>query len=193
MKTFVIALCVLSSAALAANPKPTGTPQPAKPAPVAPEGLSASVHALLSGYEYVPSKSDWDRLGPAAFDELAKIWKDSAQKPTTRSRAVSSLALVTSPGAEPLLKSILQDVSIDAKYRSVAAMALSVRLGDQSVPVLKPLLDDKEPRLRESAARALAQTHAAVVPELLKTRLAKEQNATVRDALETSLSRVTAR
>ncbi len=193
MKTLVIALCVISSASFAANPKPAGPRQPAKPAPIAPEGISASVNALLSGYEYVPSKSDWDRLGPAAFDELAKIWKDPAQKPTTRSRAVSSLALVNSPDAEPLLKSILSDVSVEAKYRSVAALALSVRLGEQSVPMLKPLLDDQEPRLRETAARALAQTRAASVPALLKTRLAREQNATVRDALETSLSRVSAR
>jgi cyclophilin family peptidyl-prolyl cis-trans isomerase/HEAT repeat protein len=100
------------------------------------------------------------RLGPRApVSELVRF--ADATNPTTRWRGLYSLArLRAAPGAAPLIRALSDR---DEQTRTVAARGISKALVDSAkldsrsaIDGLRPLLDDRDARIRINALRALA-------------------------------------
>jgi HEAT repeat protein len=157
-------------------------------------GLSAAamreqVDALLNGYERIPSDEDWKRLGPGALGTLEQIYADPNAFPTRRTRAVASMAQVDNPAAVERLKAILQDDRADPQYRSTAALALGARIGNEAVPSLEPALKDRDTRVREASARAMARLGTPEARRSLEAQLENEQDPLVREVIQRSLTK----
>ncbi len=158
--------CASQASKQAAEEARAPAPSPAK----APGELRPKVEALLSGYERIPTDEDWKRLGPEALGVLLQIYQDPAQLPSTRTRAVASLAQVDNPAAVDALKAIVADAAIEAQYRSTAVLALGARTGEKALPQLQPLLEDKSPQLRDAASRAIGKVGTQEARKSLEER-----------------------
>lgn len=191
VKFAAVALCALVAfTASAQTKKKPGHPAPVpvnSPPPPGPENVRAKVETLLSGYEYVPTNEDWKRVGPGALDVLVQIANDPAQLPTRRTRAVASMAQVENPKATDTLLTLANDSKVEVRYRSTAVEALGAKLGDAALPKVSPLLNAKDAELREASARAIARMNTADARKTLESRLEKEQDPAVRDALQRGL------
>jgi HEAT repeat protein len=190
----VLAGLLLSATGCAtqASKQPADETRPATQSPAAKSqgDLKAKVEALLSGYERIPTDEDWKRLGPDALGVLEQLYNDPAQLPSTRTRAVASMAQVDNPAAVDSLKAIVADAKVDAQYRSTAVLALGYRTGEQALPQLEPLLDDKSPQMRDAAARAIGKVGTPDARKSLEERLGKEQDPAVREAIQQSLTKM---
>lgn len=194
MKNKLLVLCcallaVTASAQTSTKKKP-GQQAPAPviaPKPPGPEELRPKVEALLNGYEYVPTAEDWKRLGPNALTVLQDIAKDTTQLPTRRTRAVASMGQVDNPNAGQTLTAMVSDVKVDARYRATAIEALGARLGDKALPTVKPYLSATNVELREATARTLSRMTTPDARKSLESRLEKEQDAAVREAIQRGL------
>lgn len=134
----------------------------------------SQVEALLSGIEYVPTKADWERIGPKAAPVLRAIAADVKALATRRGRAVS--ALVYFPGVETRgsVTTLLRDPQAPAHVRGKAGLVLALTDGAASVKVLAPYADDKDNRLRERIIRALGEVPTAEARGVLERRLKVE-------------------
>ncbi len=177
---------LLLTAAGCANHKSSEEGQGGKLSPAA---LREQVDALLNGYERMPTDEDWKRLGPDALGALEQIYADTNALPTRRTRAVASLAQVDNPAAVERLKAILGDERADAQYRSTAALALGTRLGNAAVPALEPALKDRNTRVREASARAMARLGSPEARRSLEVQLENEEDPAVREVIQRSLTK----
>ena len=154
------------------------------------QATKEKVEALLAGYERVPTAEDFKVLGPEALTVLEQIYNDASQLPTKRTRAVASMALADSPDAEKKLRDIVIDSKVDSQYRSTAALALAHRAGERALTDLAPLLESKEPRLRDAAARAIGSVGSVDARKSLEERLGKETDPSVREAIQQTLTKM---
>jgi HEAT repeat protein len=174
-------------APLACASKPTDKPAAAA---LDPKDVRARCQTLLSGYERVPTEADFAPLGAAALPALEAIRADPASLPTTRSRAVSAMGLLKDPAAVERLKGLAADAELEESQRSAALLALAHRAGEGALPQLAPLLDDPNPRLRDSAARAVARVGTPDARKSLEGRLEKESDPGVREAIQQNLTKM---
>jgi HEAT repeat protein len=189
-----LALCGLAAAGCAVQATPTAEVQPQKvaaPPLKSQAGLRDGVNALLTGYERVPTAEDWKTLGPEALMVLEQVYADAAALPSTRSRAVASMALVDNPEAAARLRTIIDDPKADVQYRSHAVRALAFRVGEQALPQLETALADSAPAMREAAAMALGRLKSPAARRSLEGRLPNEADEAVREALHRSLGKAT--
>lgn len=168
--------------------KPSGPVKPPVPAPVKPTTLEA-VRSLLSGYEYVPSKADFDQVGPEALAALQLVVNDPQALSTTRSRAVAAMAMVGDPLAEAVLEGLVFDASRPVGLRSHAARALGARAGSRAMPVLGRVLEDANPELREAGVRGLVASKLPAAKGLLEKHLSKEATPEVQAVTREGLER----
>lgn len=192
MNRLIRPLCIAALVSWGSGCQSQATKQPAEPAPTAPAkgDLRSQVEALLSGYERVPTAEDWKRLGPEALEVLEAIFQDPKALPSTRTRAVASMALVDNPAAVQRLVAISADSSVDEQYRSTAALALGRRGGPGAFEAVQPLLDDPSARVRDAAARALGSLGTPKARQVLELRLEKEEDPVVREAIQRSLTKL---
>lgn len=176
-----------SAATIASSP--TGAAGSSKTTAPRTRDLEASVEALLNGYERVPDAEDWKALGPQAYTVLDRLIASPDTLPSVKSRAISSLALVQNPEALPRLEGLVQDGSLTPHLRAKAVLALASRAGQPAQPLIAPLLENPAVQVREAAAQALGRFGSPTSRKALETRLAKEKDVAVREAIESGLSR----
>jgi HEAT repeat protein len=152
--------------------------------------LRGKVEALLTGYEYVPTAEDWKKLGPGVLPVLEAVFRDAKALPTTRMRAVSSMAFVEDPLAVTTLKTIAAETQTEARYRAKAVLALGQLGGAEAITSLSPVLESPDTTMREAAARALGQAGGPEARRILEGRLEQEEQAEVREAIQQSLTRL---
>jgi HEAT repeat protein len=90
------------------------------------------------------------------------------------------------PEALKMIEEVAQDSAATPKLRAAAVLALAGLGG--SVATLTPYLNDPAPEVRAAAAIGVARAGGADSKAALEARLEKEEDATVRDALQRALT-----
>ena len=170
-------LLVLPASAPAAGP--SAPPDPAR----------ERVLRLLARSEPLPREADWTPLGPEALGVLLSIVQDAAAPEAQRLRAIAALAVVEPP-EEPTrrLEELSRSSQLTPPLRAAAVLALPRRAGLAALPLLVPLLEDREVLVRSTTARALGRMGGAEARRALESRLALEPHPEVRAALQQGLS-----
>lgn len=190
MKTFLaIALLSLTAAAQAPLKKPgqAQTPPKEAPPPPGPAELKPKVLALITGYELEPKREDWDKLGPKALDVLVAIAQDDTALPSTRTRAIASMNHFDAPSVSTHLATFASQKTLPWRLRATAAEVLVARDGEKALPQVAPMLSSADPLVREAAAKSIARLGTATARKTLESRLEKEEDAAVREAIQQGL------
>jgi len=127
-------------------------------------GLETKVRGLLSGYEFVPTQGDWDKLGPGAAEALAALVDAPAGDLVLRARAVSSLAHFPTPEVRKRLELWLADGTLPELLRRKAAAALGAAFGADAMEALEKARKGASPKLAETIDRSLGVVPAPTGP-----------------------------
>jgi len=184
MKRTLVALIVVALATMASVAS-------AQHDPTIDPGVRAGVVELLGSFEVEPTQKDWDKIGPGAADVLVEIAADPRQQPTMRSRAVSSLVHVESDQHE-LLQNLLANTDTPVIVRRKAMNVLAIKHPEAAIVALEPFVNSDQPRLRESAIRALGLVARPEARVLLQERLKVEPRKYLKDEIKVSLDRIDA-
>jgi HEAT repeat protein len=159
-------------------------------APVA-SGSQGTLHEeilrLLERTEALPRSADWAPLGPEALTELTGLASNPKAPEPQRTRAVAAMAVVAHPEASQRLQALLRGPSTPASVRSAATIALGRRAGLEALPLLTPLLEDKDEQVRATAAQTLGRIGSAEARRVLEERLPLEESPVVREAIQQGL------
>jgi hypothetical protein len=147
----------------------------------------SQVEALLAGYEFVPDKKDWDRVGPAAVAILKDIASDPARKKVQRARAVSSLAFFPQSDTQSFLTRLLQEDAQLMTLRRKAMRALAFGFGAASIDSIKPYLSSSDSHLRATAIKSFGVIKTDQSKSLLSARLKVEPSKVLRQSIEKTL------
>ncbi len=167
------------------SPKTTRAPDSPSPAELRPR-----VQKLLQSDASASRGDDWRQLGPGALQELESVLADATATPELRTRAVRAMGFVDSPDASARLEQIAADRRLDDPLRSAAILGLTRRGGPAASASLGALLEDPHPAIRDSAAQGLGKVGSPDARKLLEDRLGKEENSTVREAIERSITKM---
>lgn len=152
------------------------------------EKLATQVKELLAGFEYVPTREDWAKLGPQAAGVLRQIAADPTASATTRARAVSSLGYFPEAGTESFLTALLAADDQPSLLRRKSLRALAFGFGDKALPQITPYLSNEDKRLRESAIRALGLLKVDAAREALQARLSQEPSSYLQETIRKTLT-----
>src|SRR6218665_1055370 len=155
-----------------------------------PGALHGRVLRMLDRSKTPPREADWAPLGPAALGELLALAKDPQAPAAQRTRAIPALPVVAHAEAAQHLAELLHTPTLPPSLRATAVLALQRRAGLAALPVLAPLLEDGDALVRSTTARALGRMGGGEARRVLEERLALEEHAEVRDALQQGLSDV---
>jgi hypothetical protein len=147
----------------------------------------SQVEDLLAGYEFVPKKEDWDRIGPAAAGVLKDIAADSARKKVQRARAVSSLAFFPQVETQRFLTTLLGEKTQSMTLRRKAMRALAFGFGSASIDTIKPYLSSNDPHLRATAIKSFGVIKTDQSVSLLSARLEVEPSKVLQKSIERAL------
>lgn len=147
----------------------------------------SQVEALLAGFEYVPKKEDWDRIGPAAAPVLRQIAADPNAKKVQRARAISSLAYFPQSTTQTLLKTIIAEETQPKVLRRKALRSLANGFGVKAITTIEPFLSSKDTQIRETAVLALGSIKSDKCKTLLKAQLKVESSALVKETIQKTL------
>ena len=149
------------------------------------EEVRRRVEVLLSGYEHVPSASDWERAGPPAMvgEALVELARQDDARPSTRARAVSSMRHAPTPEVRQYLLATVRDAHAVPLLRRKAIQSLGAVEGDAALPVIRPLLLDPDPFNREAAIRGIAEVGTKAALEAVEAHDAHEASAVVRGTI----------
>jgi len=178
--TFLLVL-VLGQAALAAPPAPAPDRQ-----------IVASAKTLLSGYEAVPSATDWARVGPAEQVAAALMALVQSERTIIAARATSSLDHFARPEVRVFLEARLDDHNLPLTLRGKAAIALAGAFGDDAADAIAPLFAAREPELREDAIRAYRRMVGPAAERFLLGRAAREPDPRLADLMKQASGRIVA-
>lgn len=151
--------------------------------------IASEVNDLLGGIEYVPTAKDWAHIGPEGATVLKAIAGSPKERPTRRSRAISSLAFYPTADTKAFLEGLASDTTLKTKYRGKALRALAVAFKADAVPFLTNFAADQNVRLREDAVLGLGSIGTPAAKDALKKRLDLEEKVHVRDHIQKSLAR----
>ncbi|WP_257456294.1 HEAT repeat domain-containing protein [Archangium lipolyticum] len=162
---------------------------PASPsAPRAPGTLHQEILRLLESPESLPREADWAPLGPEALTELSGLASNPDAPEPRRTRAVAAMAVVSHPEASQRLQQLLRSSEAPPSLRAAATLALGRRAGLEAVPLLMPLLEDRNEQVRATAAQAVGRMGGPEARKVLEERLPLEENLEVREAIQRGLS-----
>ncbi|MBJ6764352.1 HEAT repeat domain-containing protein [Myxococcaceae bacterium JPH2] len=174
-----------SEAALAPVPHPASVVDDAS----AERGLRDRVLGLL---EHSPleeaAREQWHDLGTGAVPILAELAKSHAVPSERRALAVASLAVVAPPQGADTIGALLADLQAPPEVRASAAAALGRSLGLEATSPLLAQLQDRDAQVRAAVAQALGRLGGQEVRQALEDRVALEESAQVREALQRSLT-----
>ncbi|HLL53746.1 MAG TPA: HEAT repeat domain-containing protein [Myxococcaceae bacterium] len=134
--------------------------------------------------------AEWKTVGADGVAALEQIFNDPAVQPERRARALLALAATGLPEAVAKVAEVVKDTGVDARYRAQAAAALARHGGEDVGPTLKVGLGSPDPKVREAVARALSGVGGAQVRAALEERLAEEEDASVREVIQQTLTRL---
>jgi HEAT repeat protein len=178
---------VLAAAVLFFSPGPSLQAAPAEPS--SSQDLRAQVVSLLDQPDaFPPYGTRWQPLGPAALTVLEEVASNPRAPTPQRTRAVTSMAAVDHPEAADHLRALLEGRRTEPPLRASAATALSLRAGQEAIPLLLPFLQDPNEQVRIAVARALGRLGGPEVQQALEDRLPSEQDPLVREALQQALT-----
>ena len=150
----------------------------------------SQVETLLSGFEYVPTKADWDRVGPQAAVVLRKIAADTGAKKVQRARAISSLMFFPQSTTQTFLTSLIGEEGQPLVLRRKALRSLANGFGDRAIPTVEPFLSSKDAHLRKTAIKALGSIKTDKSRQLLQARLKVETSKVVKETIEKTLKKM---
>jgi hypothetical protein len=134
-----------------------------------------------------PEAAEIHGLGPGATSILDAAAHDERRPSSERAHALRALAFAESD-AQTRLQRDAEDAHFPRELRLEAVRALLHRLGRAGAPVVQPVLDDPDPKLRVEVARALGALGGPLARQVLEARLDKESDAGIREALQKSLT-----
>lgn len=157
------------------------------------ESKKEEVLGLLMGYEYCPTKEDWEQIGPEAGFFLMEIASETGRPKIIRARAV--LALRFFPGKETLefITGLIGDDEQDEMIVRKGLYSLSRGFGKEALNEILGFLDHENPDIREAAVRAAAGVVCKKSLAALKRRLKVEKNEMVRKVLRDKIKDLQAR
>jgi HEAT repeat protein len=182
----LVALLTALAATAAAGPRAAATsPSPGPP--------RAAVEQALSGYEHVFSRQHLLRLGAGACHVLLAIVGDQGARNLVRTRAVSALALCSGEETRIALEQVIRQHATARQGVSVlflrrAIQALPAVAGTRALAVVAPFLDHPLSSVRSDAAQAVGESHGRRAQALLRARLGRESDETVRHELGLALA-----
>ena len=152
------------------------------------EALRSRVIDLLSGVEYAPTAADWAALGNGASDELLAVARDAGRSPTQRGNALVALGYFPGSEARSYLSSLVRDAGAESLLRRKACIGLANAYKGEAVADLAVALESSDTQVRIYAAKALGLVGSAGA-STLESRLGKEADASVREAINHALGR----
>ncbi len=152
------------------------------------DALRSRVIDLLSGVEYAPTAADWAALGNGASTELLAVARDAGMNPTQRGNALVALGYFPGSDARSYLSALVRDPSAESLLRRKACLGLANAYKGDAVADLAVALESSDTQVRTYAAKALGLVGSAGVAAL-EARLGKEDNASVRDAINHALGK----
>jgi HEAT repeat protein len=126
-------------------------------------------------------------LGDTVPQELVELAADPSLRSSLRARALHALGWFPSTETRTVLETALQ--GDDKLMARKAAYALANGWSSEAIPALGRALSSADPQLRNAAARALGNIEDKSVVSILDARLSVEDQPSVREAIESSLSR----
>lgn len=182
MLAAIAALAGLSGPA-AAQVRPANTNNP--PPPIA-DPVDVQLRALLSGYEFVPSATHFQRIGPRAEARLIVLAAARHEDVLIRARAASALVHMTGDGSRDALVALAADTEAPSVVRRKAVLSLAeiggVAYLDLFVSVFTSA--DGDAPLREACARGF-RTMGPDAYEARSELFRAERSPTVRALLRT--------
>lgn len=166
---------------------------------LAPAGLAAApledfrvqqVVRLLEMPDHEPTLEDWKRVGPDANRILVQLIQNPDLRPSTRTKAIASLAWFPSRRSRAVLGRIVHDTKAPLPDRRVAIEALAKAYGVAVFEDVKPLLLATEPFVREGAIRGLAAMRGRRARALLEAHVPREQDVRLRLLTEQLLQKL---
>ena len=127
-------------------------------------------------------------MGPDAEPAFVAAAEDRTRSTAQRARALHALAYIANAEAQDQLRAASADRTLDRDLRLAAVHALLERTGGSGASLLQPVLDDPDPRLRLEVARALGAVGGPLARQVLQSRLDKETDGEIREALQKSLT-----
>ncbi len=141
---------------------------------------------LLNAYEHGATDEDLAKLGDGVVDELLAIAADPDVPHSRRGRAVSALGAYEQPQVRTFLTTQLGS---DDHYMARKAVQAFGRAFPQDAPEsVGPLLTHDDVQLRLAAVHTLERLEDDEATELLRKRRKKENNDTVKAALDKALA-----
>ncbi|MCG3172429.1 MAG: hypothetical protein GMKNLPBB_00581 [Myxococcota bacterium] len=160
------------------------------PAQLTREQVRRNIEVMLSGYEFIPGKSDWNRLGPLAESVLIDMSQDDKLESFQRARAISSLHHFPTDRVFQHLEKLVTQPALDPYYRRKAVTAIGYTFQSRSVPVLQKALADSDEFVRDAAVQKLASIQDVRVLPILKAHAQIEQKQFIRDYLTRMVPRL---
>lgn len=150
-----------------------------------PQASRAQVEGLLSGYEYMPSLDDLNRLGPGVTDRLVEISTDLGALNLHRMRALKLLAhYADQPKVHNFLDQFVDKTDQPFAYRRAALISLGSVPDGKSIPRIATFLHSPDIQVRSAAAQALAQTKDRQAATLLRQAAAAEKDSDLQQKME---------
>ena len=139
---------------------------------------------LLTGYEFVADKQDWDEIGQGAGDILMEVFLDTGQPKIVRARAIMALRFFPDEAVKQFLLGILYKEDQDEKFLRKGLYALSRGFGKEVLGDIQKFLSHGNPDVREAAARSMGKITSRKSLNHLKKRLKVEKNDMVKKVIK---------
>jgi hypothetical protein len=118
----------------------------------------ARVRSMLSAYESMPPREAWLALGGDAVPILIGIFRDSGELAVRRVRALTALGYFSDSTATQTLVDVAGDEGAPGSFRRAALLALARHDFSTAMPLIERSLAATDPRTRQIAVKALAES-----------------------------------
>jgi HEAT repeat protein len=150
------------------------------------QATRGQVEGLLSGYEYMPTPKDLNRLGSGVAERLMEIATDPQASNLHKIRALKLLAHYADQApVESFLDHFLDKHDQPLSYRRAALISLGSVPEGKSVERIATFLESHNAQVRSAAAQALAKTKNRHASALLKQAAASEKDDHLQKKMET--------
>jgi hypothetical protein len=139
---------------------------------------------LLTGYEHVPGKDDWDQIGQDAEAILIEIVNDSQLLKIIRARAIFALRYFPDETCRKFLLAFVFMDKQDEMFVRKGLYSLSHAFGKGVLGDISLFLGHENPDVREASVRAMGKIVCRKSLKLLKKQLKIEKNEMVREVLK---------
>lgn len=130
---------------------------------------------MLSGYERLPEPSAWHALGDSVVPTLIGIHEDPLEIGFRRVRALTVLGYFPADSrAAAFLADTIANTTTQGSGRRAAMAALSAVDPGRATGLLRSVLEESDPLMREAAVNALAQCGTSEARQILANHQDRE-------------------